>query len=116
MLIIQWNRVKDEITSLSHASGLYTCGKVLLVYQVVWVVRKSINSNLGLTIIDRGFYFSCIKVFFTANVLWSLRLAEDKTGEWKKLEEPLLKSYKTATNATKICNQNLHEFIVDNLA
>ena len=41
-------------------------------------VQKPIKANPGLKV-NRGLNFSCIKVFFTANVLWSLRLLKVKT-------------------------------------
>ena len=42
------------------------------------VVRKPVNANPGLEI-NRSMYFSCIKTFFTAYVLCSLRLFKFKT-------------------------------------
>ena len=42
------------------------------------VVRKPFNANPGLKV-NRSIYFSCLKMFFTANVLGSLRLSKLKT-------------------------------------
>ena len=42
------------------------------------VVRKLVNANPGLTV-NRSINFSCIKMFFTAYVLCSLRLFMLKT-------------------------------------
>ena len=41
------------------------------------VVQKPINANPGLKV--KAFNFSCIKVFFSVNVLQSLRLVKAKT-------------------------------------
>ena len=42
------------------------------------VVRKPINANPGLKV-KRSIYFSCVKPFFTADVLCSLSLVKFKT-------------------------------------
>ena len=42
------------------------------------VVRKPINPNPGLKV-KRSIYFSCVKPFFTADVLCSLSLVKFKT-------------------------------------
>ena len=42
------------------------------------VVWEPINAKPGLKV-NQAFNFSCIKVFFTANVLWRLALVKVKT-------------------------------------
>ena len=62
------------------------------------VVRKSINANPRLKV-NRGFNFSCKKVFFTAKGLQSLRLLKVKTEGQKISTENLIENgYKTEIN------------------
>ena len=57
-------------------------------------VRKPINSNPGLKV-NRNMYFSCIKTFFTAYVLCSLKLFKFKTERKKYKQKTSSQSYKT---------------------
>ena len=56
-----------------------------------WVVQKPISTNPGLKMTDHGFNFPVIKVTLIANVLWSLRLIDNR----KYKQETIVKSSET---------------------
>ena len=75
-----------HLNKRGRAEGLNFCFLSLVLLGPV--VQKPINANPGLKV-NRGFNFSCIKVFFTANVSQSLRLLKVKTERQKILTENL---------------------------